>query len=273
MLNSRPRNFRSYRLVQVSFTLILSLLVISISAASHPPSSMEVDYAGEDNTLTVSITHRVGNPSNHYVEKISVLKNGTTVLEENYDEQQDSSGGEYVFELSAQNGDRIEVQADCSRFGSISQPAEVKGVPVSEPIILQAWLTKETEVQEVKEKTPGSAAGLAIALLDRKNNRLEFSITYKGLSDRPTMAHFHRGKKGEEGPPVRTIFGEPEIDEATGAPPEGNNGFVSGVWKEDGTQPLTEEMVEALLSGEVYVNVHTELNPAGEIRGQLVELD
>lgn len=273
MLNKLHRKIRYDRLVYLLLTIVLSLLVISGSAESHPPSSMELEYVGEANTLTVQINHRVGNPSNHYVEKISVFKNGEPVIEESYSEQQSSSGVDYVYELAAQNGDNIEVEAVCNQFGNISKSVEVTGVPASEPVLFQARLTPETEVQGVKDSTPDSVSGLVIALLDRGNNLLEFSITYKGLSDKPTGAHFHKGKKGEEGPPVRTIFGEPEIEEAPSTAPEGKNGFISGTWEDEKEQPLTEELVKALLSGEIYVNVHTELNPAGEIRAQLEEVD
>ncbi|MBS3736749.1 MAG: CHRD domain-containing protein [Candidatus Bipolaricaulota bacterium] len=273
MFNNFPQKLRNSCLVYFSFALVLPLLVISLPAESHPPSSMELDYAGEVNTLTVRITHRVGNPSNHYVEKLTVFKNGNQVLEENYDEQEAGDGGSYVFELAARNGDSIEVRGVCNQFGSISQSIEVEGVPVGEPVLLRARLIAETEVQGVKEKTPASASGFAIALLDRDNNLLEFSIAYKGLSDRPTMAHFHRGNAGEEGPPVRTVFGKPEIESAPTSAPEGNSGFVSGTWKNSDDQPLTDELVDALLSGEIYLNIHTELNPAGEIRAQLEEVE
>ncbi len=273
MLNKTLHKTNCRQFVQVSLVLTLSLLVLSVSALSHPPSSMELDYAGEEGVLTIQISHRVGNPSNHYVEKITVYKNGSIVLEESYSEQDNSGGGEYEFELDAQNGDTFEVRADCNQFGNISQSTEVEGVPVSEPVLLRAELTTESITQGVEEMTPASASGLAIALLDQTDNELKFSVTYKGLSDRPTIAHFHRAQKGEEGPPVRTIFGQPEIEQAPGAAPEGVNGFVNGVWTQEGEQQLTDELVEAILSGEIYVNIHTELNPAGEIRGQLVKVE
>jgi hypothetical protein len=117
------------------------------------------------------------------------------------------------------------------------------------------------------------ASGLAIAMLDRQENVLKYSLIYRGLSGEPTMAHFHRGGKGEDGPPVRTIFGKPEIEAAPVTPPEGNNGFVTGNWEADGSQPLTDDLVEAILSGNIYINVHTELNPAGEIRAQLEKVE
>jgi hypothetical protein len=46
---------------------------------------------------------------------------------------------------------------------------------------------------------------------------------------------------------------------------------ITGDWRsDDPTNPLTDELVDALFDGELYVNIHTENFPDGEIRGQLV---
>ena len=37
-----------------------------------------------------------------------------------------------------------------------------------------------------------------------------------------------------------------------------------------GTAMLTETMVKSLREGQWYINLHTALNPPGEVRGQLV---
>jgi hypothetical protein len=38
-----------------------------------------------------------------------------------------------------------------------------------------------------------------------------------------------------------------------------------------GTATLTDAQVQALNSGQTYVNIHTAANPAGEIRGQITK--
>lgn len=273
MLINLPGFDKSHRLVVGLIVFGLSLAILSINGFAHPPSNMEVEYLGEEGLLTVKVTHRVGNPSSHFIEEISVVKNGNLEMEEDYSKQDASNGGTYEYQLSAKNGDSIRVEAVCNKFGNITDTIEVKGVPAQEPVLFQARLTTETQVKEVKEETPSSASGLAVAMLDKEENVLKYSITYKSLSGKPTMAHFHRGVKGEEGPPVRTIFGKPEIEGVPATAPNGTGGFVSGEWSREGEQPLTEEMIERLLNGEIYVNVHTELNPAGEIRAQLMKVE
>ena len=263
----------NHRIAVAALVSLITVLLVSSAVLAHPPSGMELNYLGGEGVLEVTITHRVGNPSRHYIERVTVIKNGETVLERTYNQQEDRSTSVYQYQVEAGNGDTLKVEAGCNRFGTISESLTVEGVPVRGKVLIQAKLTTDTEVPQVAEETPPTAYGLAIASLDRENNVLHYAVTYTGLSGTPTMAHFHRGAKGETGPPVRTIFGQPEVEGAPTEPPEGNSGFLSGSWKADGNQPLNEELEEALLSGEIYINIHTELNPKGEIRAQLVQVE
>lgn len=95
----------------------------------------------------------------------------------------------------------------------------------------------------------GSADG--IMTLDTKTNELGYTINYKGLSSTATMAHIH-------GP----------------ADPGANAGVVVPLAAPTGTQVvgkviLTEAQVAELNAGRYYVNIHTETNKGGEIRGTL----
>jgi|GEM_PF-494788 len=261
------------RLTTISLVLLFGLFLAYSPSLAHPPSKMELSYDGGNRILQVKVAHRVGNPSSHYVESIKISKNGELVLEKDYDKQENRSESIYEFDLEANNGDSIKVEAECNRFGKISKSLKIEGLPAVGEVLLRAQLTTASEVPPVKGETPSSAAGLAVILLDREDNVLHYAITYKGLSGTPTMAHFHRAEKGESGPPVRTIFGKPEIEGALADPPEGNSAFVSGEWTGEGEQPLTEELEEAILAGQIYINIHTELNPAGEIRAQMLQAD
>lgn len=98
------------------------------------------------------------------------------------------------------------------------------------------------------------AKGTGVFLLTDEG--LEFSITVEGLD--MTAAHFHAGPTGANGGVVRDI----------GA--DFNGRTASGIWKSTDAQPLTDELIKELLSGNLYVNVHTAANPGGEIRGQVL---
>ncbi|MCB9267650.1 MAG: CHRD domain-containing protein [Lewinellaceae bacterium] len=85
---------------------------------------------------------------------------------------------------------------------------------------------------------------------------LAFSVTVEGLDF--TAAHFHNNAIGANGGVVRDIGGDFV----------GNT--ASGIWTSADAQPLTDELIRALLLGNLYVNVHTAANPGGEIRGQVL---
>ena len=84
---------------------------------------------------------------------------------------------------------------------------------------------------------------------------LEYDMTVEGLNI--TEAHFHAGAAGETGDILKTITFE------------GNS--VTGIWTANDDQSLTDEIVDMIRSGGVYVNIHTSANPTGEIRGQLLQ--
>ena len=83
-----------------------------------------------------------------------------------------------------------------------------------------------------------------------KGDTLHYDITVKGIDSKDiTGAHFHWGPVGKDG----DVLGAIAFD-----------GLKSkGEWK------MTEAQMEALILGDVYVNVHTEANPEGEVRGQV----
>jgi hypothetical protein len=98
------------------------------------------------------------------------------------------------------------------------------------------------------------AKGAADISYDPASRLVSWSITYSGFDSPVTMAHFHRGDAGQNGPVVTwlTQKGEP----------------VSSPIK--GSATLTPEQAQQFLAGDWYINVHTKDHPAGEIRGQVV---
>ena len=100
-----------------------------------------------------------------------------------------------------------------------------------------------------------SATGTADLSYDPATRVVTWSVTYSGLSGPATMAHFHGpAAAGKNGPPViwLTEKGKP----------------VESPIK--GQATLTPEQAQQFNAGEWYINVHTQANPGGEVRGQVV---
>lgn len=113
----------------------------------------------------------------------------------------------------------------------------------------EAKLTGEQEVPAVTTEASGTAVFNLTAA------GLEYLITINNMS--MTAAHIHLGKIGVEGTVVKTLT----------TSFQGNT--ASGIWTSNDTEAFNETMLKALLKGELYVNIHSNEYPDGEIRGQI----
>ncbi len=104
---------------------------------------------------------------------------------------------------------------------------------------------------EVPVAITGGAAGSLISV-DTLTGAISGFIMTKGIVDL-SAAHIHEGAAGVNGDPIITL----ELDENT-------NSFTI-----PSDAVLTEEQITQLLDGNLYLNVHTPTNPAGEFRAQL----
>ena len=121
------------------------------------------------------------------------------------------------------------------------------------------------------------AAGQAVFDLSKDGTSLEYRLIVANL-DNPIAAHIHLGPAGVNGPVVAFLFGPAAPGEGTanGVLREGTITAANLVGPLAG-QPLSA-LLDALNSGNAYVNVHTNDGvppsgtgpgdlPAGEIRG------
>lgn len=117
------------------------------------------------------------------------------------------------------------------------------------------WTATLDQAQEVPVPKPvPGAGGSAMGTIDTVTGLLKWNIQYFGLSGAPRGLHFHAAAgPGETAPIVVRVddisgLDSPSIGEAN----------------------LPQTGVEDFLKGDYYINVHTELNRSGEIRGQVV---
>ena len=102
----------------------------------------------------------------------------------------------------------------------------------------------------VSGRTVRTITGLGQVRATLDGNRLTVTGTYRGMSSSATAAHLHFGSPGRPGPLAQPL-------EVTTSP----EGEVTG------TAELTDQQVDALQTQSLYVQIHSEDNPAGELRG------
>ena len=114
---------------------------------------------------------------------------------------------------------------------------------------LKATLDGKSEVPA----TTTSGTGTADLDYDAASKKLSWKLTYSGLSGPATAAHFHgpaeAGKNAGVMVPIPGIASSPV----------------------EGSATLTEAQASDLMSGKLYMNIHTAANPGGEIRGQVTK--
>jgi hypothetical protein len=101
--------------------------------------------------------------------------------------------------------------------------------------------------------TPQSVAeitGEGEVILTLNGNALSVEGNFSGMSSATTMGHIHNGPPAQPGPVVHRL-------EVTAAP----SGNISAELE------LTDEQVTALRNNELYVQIHSENNAPGELRG------
>jgi hypothetical protein len=131
----------------------------------------------------------------------------------------------------------------------------------------ERFITELTGFEEVPPVNNTSAIGVAEFKLGQDNIMYIVNVTD---IENVTAAHIHSGQVGENGPIVITLFKEdtPTTTMTTEVLSEGNitatnlEGPMAG--------KLLSNLTSAMSNDQTYVNVHTQQNPNGEIRGQIL---
>jgi hypothetical protein len=119
-------------------------------------------------------------------------------------------------------------------------------------------LTGSEEVPPVQTEATGIAEFIPMGM-----DSVEYSVNATNIQG-VTAGHIHLGAKGENGPIVVTLFKyDTPMNEVS------ENGTITADKLEG---PMAGKQISDLAAagnnGTLYVNVHTEQNPNGEIRGQ-----
>jgi hypothetical protein len=120
----------------------------------------------------------------------------------------------------------------------------------------------------INEVPPVTTAASGTATFTVNEGQIEDTVEVTGIVN-ALVAHIHTGREGQNGPVRLDLCGtgapQPPCISGSGVLATGTNGTTVG------DPPITfDELVEAIRSDSAYANVHTEQNPGGEIRGQIV---
>ncbi|MDD4651532.1 MAG: PQQ-dependent sugar dehydrogenase [Methanothrix sp.] len=99
------------------------MMILPVMA--HPPSLVSLAYDSQNQSLKVTTTHQVSDPTSHYVFRIEVLKNGEKVITKEYTSQPTPSTFSYDYPLNASKGDILKATAYCVIAGSKSSEITV----------------------------------------------------------------------------------------------------------------------------------------------------
>jgi hypothetical protein len=126
-----------------------------------------------------------------------------------------------------------------------------------------AKLVGKDEVPSIKTKAKGEVT----FKLSSDGKELSYKLKVKNIEN-PGAAHIHLGLKGKSGPPVANLFNGPKKEgKFSGDLSEGT--ITAGDLTGELTGKSLDDLAQLIKSKNVYVNVHTDAHPDGEIRGQL----
>jgi len=97
-----------------------------------------------------------------------------------------------------------------------------------------------------------SATGVISAKFNKSTGILDYTVTWSGLTGGYNGMHFHKAARNNNGPVVKNIS---------------TTGSATGSITESWTVP--DSLFTRLEQGGMYINIHTEAFPDGEIRGQI----
>ena len=132
-------------------------------------------------------------------------------------------------------------------------PAEVQKMAQYELLNTSQFSCNSREVVP-----PITVSNVGKGRCSKGDNGFTISVGAESLSSSVTAVHIHRATKGKNGSVIFDMLSKHVVSDISIAKP-----FVISVW-----EPSSSEL-KALKAGELYVDIHTEKYPDGEVRGQI----
>jgi hypothetical protein len=147
--------------------------------------------------------------------------------------------------------------------------------------VLILSMTGQADAQTVRftatlsggSETPGivtGAFGIADVTWDVGSQTLSWIIDVFNMPSGTTNAHFHVGGPGVAGPTVVNVAFPAQVSNdyrLTGSATAANL-----LARNDQGIRSWQDLEQSLFGGQLYINIHSTVNPGGEIRGQVVRV-
>lgn len=203
----------------------------TISLAALPSGSLN-----RSATLTASVTAAAG------VTRVEFLVDGSTiatVTTSPYTATWDTSG--------VSDGDHTLTARVTDAAGATATTQGVTVAVNNHPVVQVTLSPNETFPRP--NSTASGTGELTFDLIDRT---VTGGVTVAGIT--ATLAHIHDAFAGDAGPVIVNFV---------------QSGSDPNRWDAQAGVVLTEDQINGLLAGRLYVNVHSAAYPVGEIRGQI----
>lgn len=122
-------------------------------------------------------------------------------------------------------------------------------------LVIDTWLNSEQETADQLTVGESDALGLGIFQITATLDTLNYFVQLSNLTTFAVATHLHNAPLGVTGDVVFNM-----TDDLF-------ENLIVGV-----DLPIEKSLVKNILSGDIYINVHTVANPDGEVRGQLYRL-
>ena len=159
---------------------------------------------------------------------------------------------------------------------AVGAAASAIGLGAPTPAHAQEFEARLQGFEEVPAAISTLATGTFNATL--RPGQIQYELTYDNLQGDVTQAHIHFGQTGVAGGISAFLCSNADDrPEGVQACPESGVPVRGAIQRADVIGPAAQgiapnqfgELVRAIRSGITYANVHTDLFPAGEIRGQI----
>lgn len=137
------------------------------------------------------------------------------------------------------------------RTTTTTRPVTTTTTTPAAPMAFVADLDPAQQVPAPRGTDPAATGALTATLT---GTRLDWTVTVSGLTGNPTAARVYRGDSGRTGSLLFSI----------------TRGFTGS---KSGSMTLRAAQITQLRSGRTYLSIATARNRAGEIRGQITEID